>query len=559
MKIPLNEFEQLIDEKILKKGLAYHKSGAISDFAEVSRGEYEAIVSGSEDYSVKLKVRNNEVIEYNCNCPYDWGPVCKHVVALIFHLQQDELELKQVSPKKAKKKAKSVNQQVKELLKSISHDELIEFVVESCKKDKKFRNGFLSSFAHLYQEQSKEFYQKQIHSILQTAAGRDGWINWSDMRYVEKTCQAFLEHAKQYLQKKNFENVFFISSALLEEMAEAFQYGDDSNGNLGYFVASAMELLSNLAKEDIPNVLKQEIFEYCISLFKQKLFDGWDWHIEILQIASDFIDNENNVNTTLKCLDGVTGRYDREFAQAYKLELLRKYKTLKEVEEFINSNISNSRIRNEEIEKAFESKNFERAKGLAKDGIISDEQNRPGFAVDWYDWLLKIALAQDDTPNIIKYARYRLIDNYHATQDYYQILKNNIEPEKWQAFFEEIIKEAKQSNNWRSTELIRNIYIKEKWWDQLFLMLKQNLSLDKIEKSEEYLAEDYSAELVEFYSESIKNYLETNVGRDHYQSACRYLRRMKKLGDNKRVDELIELFRKLYPKRRALMDELTRV
>ena len=37
MRIPLNEFEQLIDEKILKRGLSYFKGGAITDFSEISK------------------------------------------------------------------------------------------------------------------------------------------------------------------------------------------------------------------------------------------------------------------------------------------------------------------------------------------------------------------------------------------------------------------------------------------------------------------------------------------------------------------------------------------
>ncbi len=560
MRIPLNEFEQLLDETILKRGLAYFKGGAITDFSEISNGEYEAIVSGTEDYTVQLEVKNNTIIEHNCDCPYDMGAVCKHVVAVIFHLQQDELDLNlssSNSPKK--KKTKSVNQQVKELLKTISHNELIGFVEENCKKDKKFRNYFLASFGHLSQNQSKEFYQKQIHSILQTAAGRDGWIGWSDMKYVVNTTQPFLDNAEQYFQKKNFENVFFISTALLEEMTEAFQYGDDSNGDLGYFVESAMELLSKLSKEEVSSTLKQEIFEYCISAFKQKLFEGWDWHLGVLHIAGDLIDNEKDADMILNCLESVNGEYEREYAQSYKLELLRKYKDPKEVEEFINKNISNSKIRKQEIEKAFESQNFERAIELAKDGITNDEQSKPGLAKDWYDWLLKIALAQNDTPNIIKYARYRLIENFGATQDYYQILKNTIETEKWHPFLEEIIKEVTPKSRWTYTELIRRIYIKEEWWDRLFLMLKQNLSLENIQENERYLAKDYSAELIELYSERLTNYVEKYVGRNHYQTACRYLRRMKKLGGSERVNELIELFRKQYPQRKALMDELTRL
>ena len=67
MLIPLNEFEQLIDEKILKRGLAYFKGGAILDFSEISTGEYEAIVSGTEEYTIQLVVSNNTFTEHNCN------------------------------------------------------------------------------------------------------------------------------------------------------------------------------------------------------------------------------------------------------------------------------------------------------------------------------------------------------------------------------------------------------------------------------------------------------------------------------------------------------------
>jgi len=560
MRIPLNEFEQLIDERILKRGLSYFKGGAITDFSEISSGEYEAIVSGTEEYTVQLEITNNTITEHNCDCPYDMGPVCKHVVAVIFHLQQDELELNQPNiSKPRKKKAKSVSQQVKELLNTISHKELIEFVQENSKKDKKFRNYLLASFGHLSQNQSKEFYQKQIHSILQSAAGRDGWIGWSDMKYVVNTTEPFLANAEKYLANNNFENVFFISTALLEEMTEAFQYGDDSNGDLGYFVESAMELLSKLAHEKLPKALKEEMFEYCISSFKQKLFEGWDWHLGTLHIACDLIEQESDADIILNCLDSVNGKYEIEQAQSFKLDLLRKFKDEKEVEKYINKHISNSSIRISEIEKAFNNKDFERVIKLSKDGIKCDEKDKPGLVKVWYNWLLKVAQTQKDTSKVIEYSRFLFIDNFHPEQDYYQILKENIEDKKWHPFLEEIIKEITPKNRWTYTELIRKIYIEEKWWDRLFIMLKQNLSMENIEQNEQYLSKDYSSELIELYSERIINYVEKYIGRNHYQTACRYLRRMKKLGGKEKVNELIELFRKQYPQRRALMDELTRV
>lgn len=560
MRIPLNEFEQLIDERILARGLSYFKGGAITGFSVISTGEYEAIISGSEKYSVHLKILNNTIVEYNCDCPYDMGPVCKHLVAVIFYLQEDKLKLNKPNftiPKKEKKK--SVSQQVQELLKEISHKELIDFVQKNSIKDKKFRNYFLASFGHLSQDQSKEFYQKQIHSILQTAAGRDGWIGRTEMKYVVNTTQPLLENAEKYLAGNNFENVFYISTALLEEMTGAFQYGDDSSGDLGYFVESTMELLSKLVQEKLPKMLKQEIFEYCISSFKEKLFEGWDWHIGILRIAAELIDEENDADTILTCLDNINGKYEREYAQSFKLDLLRKFKNEKEVETYTNKHISNSSIRTSEIEKAFKSKNFERVIELSEGGIKCDKQDKPGLVKFWYNWLLKVAQAQKNTAKIIEYSRFLFIDNFHPEQDYYQILKENIEDENWHPFLEEIIKEITPKTRWTYLELTRKIYINEEWWDRLFLMLKQNLSLENIQQNEKYLSKDYSSELLELYSERIINYVEKFVGRNHYQTACRYLRRMKKLGGNEQVNDLIESFRKQYPQRKALMDELNRV
>ena len=90
-------------------------------------------------------------------------------------------------------------------------------------------------------------------------------------------------------------------------------------------------------------------------------------------------------------------------------------------------------------------------------------------------------------------------------------------------------------------------------------MLKQNKSLDNIHQNEAYLSKDYNKELLEFYNERILNYIENYIGRNHYQTACRYIRRMKKLGGIKEAYSLIETLREKYPQRRALMDELSKV
>jgi hypothetical protein len=204
-------------------------------------------------------------------------------------------------------------------------------------------------------------------------------------------------------------------------------------------------------------------------------------------------------------------------------------------------------------------KDYEKAIAISKDGIIQDEKSKPGLAIEWYDWLLKIAQAQKQKDKIIEYARLLLIDNFRHEQDYYQLLKSNIEPQLWKAFVEGLIRDITKKNRWLDVDLIAKIYIVEEWWIRLLELIKQKPSLSYIEHYEKYLSKDFSDELVLLYGNEIVKYLENNTGRNHYQTTCRYLRRMIKLDGREMVEKMVSDFRKQYPQRRALMEELNRI
>ncbi|MBK6642699.1 MAG: hypothetical protein IPG39_16505 [Bacteroidetes bacterium] len=72
MLIPLNQFEQIIDPTILKRGLSYFRNGHVDEPEEIAPGEYEAMVSGTEQYTVRLTLKNNIVTEHDCDCPMIW-------------------------------------------------------------------------------------------------------------------------------------------------------------------------------------------------------------------------------------------------------------------------------------------------------------------------------------------------------------------------------------------------------------------------------------------------------------------------------------------------------
>jgi len=58
--------------------------------AEINKSQGSALfeVRGTSLYTVTVSGLN-DYIKSNCNCPYNWGPVCKHQVAALLHLIEE--------------------------------------------------------------------------------------------------------------------------------------------------------------------------------------------------------------------------------------------------------------------------------------------------------------------------------------------------------------------------------------------------------------------------------------------------------------------------------------
>ena len=319
-------------------------------------------------------------------------------------------------------------------------------------------------------------------------------------------------------------------------------------------------MLYNIALEQSSEEIRKLIIEYCFTSLEKQIYSGWDWHTDILRLAALLLKTEEETERIFKQIDKTKrSDYEREEAQSIKYDILLKTQGENAAEKYLEQNITNSKLRRKAIQKALEERNFEKAASLAEDGVSYDLKDRPGLAKEWYDWLLKIAQAQNDSEKIIEYARLLFIDNFRKEQDYYSIMKQQVKPEEWNAFVEAIIQDIMTKKRWPDTGLVASIFIKEEWWDRLLELVKKSPSLNIIDRYEKYLSQSYSKELIELYANGILNYMKNSMGRDHYQNACRYIRKIIKMGGRDKANEIISYLRTEYPKRRALIEELNRI
>lgn len=166
MHIPIDCFERYVDEIIIKRALSYYENGNVIDVEEKRPEEFEAIVEGTEDYTVQLKLEDGKITEYDCDCPYDMGPVCKHVVAVIMYLQENDPDVnpgannaeESISPLTGIHETNK--DRVNEILEKVHPEELKQFIRKTTAENSNFKNLFLSSFEQANSQKSKEFYKQ---------------------------------------------------------------------------------------------------------------------------------------------------------------------------------------------------------------------------------------------------------------------------------------------------------------------------------------------------------------------------------------------------------------
>ena len=156
-----------------------------------------------------------------------------------------------------------------------------------------------------------------------------------------------------------------------------------------------------------------------------------------------------------------------------------------------------------------------------------------------------------------------LFVNGRESMKYYHILKAVIPTEKWISYLDDFLYKSEKRQRWGLGDIYAWIYIEEKYWDRLMNYIEKNIQLGKyssLVEYESYLINRYPERMLTFYKTQITDYAAKNMGRDHYQYVADVLKKMKTYsGGEEIVNTLLTHFKSMYPKRRAMMEELSRV
>ena len=142
MPLTLDNFEQSVESKIVERGLNYFKSGDVARLEKVADGEFSALVLGSDRYEVFIKLDGKTISEHECDCPYDYGDVCKHKIAVFYAIRNGNFS--------------NVSDKLNSLLENLHESALRRFVSNLFKKDSQFRREFLREFDEDFEDEDED-------------------------------------------------------------------------------------------------------------------------------------------------------------------------------------------------------------------------------------------------------------------------------------------------------------------------------------------------------------------------------------------------------------------
>jgi uncharacterized Zn finger protein len=88
MSIHISNFEEEIHLLIAERGKEYFDARQVVKLEETNEG-WSAMIEGTETYQVLLE-GHDVITQWQCTCPFEHGPVCKHIAA-VFYAVRDRI------------------------------------------------------------------------------------------------------------------------------------------------------------------------------------------------------------------------------------------------------------------------------------------------------------------------------------------------------------------------------------------------------------------------------------------------------------------------------------
>ncbi|MGO0063459.1 SWIM zinc finger family protein [Brevibacillus fluminis] len=560
----LSNLNNFIDPVILERGQEYIFGGHVLSIEETGDLVFRAEVQGSERYEVYVELTNDgTVLSTECDCPYDYGPVCKHQAAVLLRLRDDKAGL---ATSKKSELPMSQHKNLRKLLEAENKKSLIDIILSLASDDESVEQRIKCKVSRAGGKNVLGEYRKLIRSHMKSYADKHGFISWRNVTGAVKGAELVAEKAREAAENTDWIGAVRINLCILEEMVDMVQMADDSGGIVGFIIDESLERIHELtsASEFIPQADHKTLFHLLLEESKQSRFDGWpDFQLALLGHASNVATNSDlrkewDEHASRMSKEQKGSSWDKNYF-AEQIALMR-YRHMQEnagekrASEYLYDQLHFSEFREMAIQHALNSGNFTEVIQLAEAGEKSDEaKGLPGLVKQWKKYRFEAYQRSGQIEQLRELGEELVLDGEYPC---YQKIKDTYSPVDWPPVYKKLMQSLAKKGGWND-DVYTRILLEEH--DTELLLEYVAKRPDRIEEYYPYLMEQFPEQVKELFGAFIAAKAEQASNRKQYWNVCRIIRLLEKAGGKVEAVEIANTLLGKYPNRSAFKDELMKL
>lgn len=248
-------FEDYFDLSILSRGKSYYKENRILDIW-CQENTVTAYIDGSEIYRIELRINDKGLNNFYCSCPYseDGEYMCKHIAAVLYYLDENEI---------------------------------LELEVSNKKQEKQDKNK--SELSKIYDEMNYE---------LRKISDRNGFVNYYNGRYFVDLISNVSDYIDNFIVNEEYNNAFELIKYTYRFIKDTFM--DGSNGEF----QDSLYLINESASKILYNDEYFDIFlDYTEDIASNNTLD--DFSDSPLHAFILYVHDKDSAKKVIKILDEI--------------------------------------------------------------------------------------------------------------------------------------------------------------------------------------------------------------------------------------------------------------
>jgi hypothetical protein len=565
--LPLSEDDvrALASSQSFERGFDYYSGGAVFNTRQIG-DELRGYCRGSSytPYRVSARLGSGGVVTAHCTCPYDWGGVCKHIVALLLTWVHAPEVFQSSAP-------------VDERLGGKSKEELIVLIQEMLKREPDLERLLdLPLQPDLESSFDLDAFRRQIDFIFQD--------DFPDPQQLAFELAAIADTADRFAAEGNCTAAGSIYHLILSEVVPAYDELYDDDGEISNVLQQCAEGLESCLTEGTPDgATRRSWFDALLEAeFKDIEIGGIDLAHPAQDILVEHTTDEEWREIEARVREKIrsmTDRYSRWRRESLVNLLARRLERTGREAELSDLIFELGSVEQQAFELLRQGR-FGEAIAIAKEQFV----DLPGLVIQFADalvqaggiaeavayvtsqlgtrsrssylaWLAQSAEEQQDLATALKWWL-SLFRESPGLEHYWNLQDVARQLEQWDSMRTHLVRELESSGQW---DLLIEIALEEGDVSRaLALLPRQRWGRHDLQVAQA-AEKDYPQAAIETYSRLVDRLIAAR-GRGNYKEAAAILWRLKglytRLGATAEWEQFITGLRAQHARLPALQDEL---